>query len=609
MFRPRVTETCSVAIFLTLILPCAARAQSAPAVLMGQYNNSRTGANLNETILTPTNVVAGSFGLLFTQQVDANIFAQPLYVPGLTINGTVHNVTFVATLNNSVYAFDADTSQPALWQASLGTPVAVGTSSQPTVGILSTPVIDVSSKTIFVVTYTTESGASVYRLHALSLLTGAEFTNIVMQGAVAGTGDDAQSTPCVSWNGGAVPPPCIPFKAGELLQRPALLEGPGLATVYAAFGALSGEEITSPYHGWVMGYEYAAGAFTQRMIFTTTQSETQAGPTCSGADAPMNQCGHGAGIWMSGRGPAVDATGVYVVTGNGGYGGAGTGNWGESVLRLTGAGVVADSFTPAAFLNLNAADLDLCDGGTILFTSSNATVPNLVLAAGKTGFVYVMNRASLGGMTAGNASALQTFIATSQGCGTGPGKGGCYEIHNPVLWNRPNGASILYVWAQGDVLRVWDFDSTTNHFRPDANQGALTAQDYPGGGLAVSASGNGNGIVWAIVPTTVVSPAQGTLYASGASPLTESTPQVQGTLYAFNATNVGTPLWVSTDYWYATKFTIPTIVNGKVYLPTSASPTAASPAYSPELRVYGLCTNCAQDSPLAARTQLPAAKR
>src|SRR6202050_270955 len=148
MFRPRVTETCSVAIFLTLILPCAARAQSAPAVLMGQYNNSRTGANLNETILTPSNVVAGSFGLLFTQQVDANIFAQPLYVPGLTINGTVHNVTFVATLNNSVYAFDSDTAQPAVWDTSLGTPFVVGTASQPTVGILSTPVIDVSIKTI-----------------------------------------------------------------------------------------------------------------------------------------------------------------------------------------------------------------------------------------------------------------------------------------------------------------------------------------------------------------------------------------------------------------------------------------------------------------------------
>jgi hypothetical protein len=94
----------------------------------------------------------------------------------------------------------------------------------------------------------------------------------VVQGAVPGTGDDSQPTPCAAWNGGAVPPPCIPFKAGELLQRPALLEGPGLATIYMAFGALSGAETTTPYHGWLIGYAYSAGAFTQRMIFTTSQN-------------------------------------------------------------------------------------------------------------------------------------------------------------------------------------------------------------------------------------------------------------------------------------------------------------------------------------------------
>jgi hypothetical protein len=581
---------CGVAICLTLILQCAAGAQSSTSVLMGQYNNSRTGANLSEATLTPSNVTAGTFGLLFTQPLDADIFAQPLYVPGLAINGAVHNTTFVATLNNSVYAFDADTAQPALWHTSLGTPVAVGTASEPTVGILSTPVIDLSSKTIFVVTFTSENRAPVYRLHALNLLTGSEITNIVVQGAVPGTGDDSQGTPCAAWNGGSVPPPCIPFKAGEVLQRTALLEGAASGTIYMGFGTLSGQEITSPYHGWIIGYEYAAGAFTQKMIFISSQSAAQAGPACSGSETGMNQCGHGAGIWMSGRGPALDATGIYVATGNGGYGGPGTGNWGESVLRLSGAGVVEDFFTPSSFLELNSADLDLCDGGAILFTSTNATAQNLLLAAGKSGFVYVMNRASLGVMTAVNAGALQTFVATTQACGDGPGSGGCYEIHNPALWNRPNGASILYVWAYGDVLRVWDFNATTNTFRLDANQGTLTALDYPGGGLAVSASGNGNGIVWAIVPTTVGS-------------------QVQGTLYAFNATNVSAPLWASTDYWFPTKFTIPTIVNGKVYVPTSASPAGASSASPAQLLVYGLCANCPQASPLTAGPQLSGAKK
>jgi hypothetical protein len=516
--------------------------------------------------------------LLFTQPVDANVFAQPLYVPGLTVNGAVHNVTYVATLNNSVYAFDADTSQPALWHTKLGTPVAVGTSTEPTVGILSTPVIDLNLKAIFVVAFAMENGSPVYRLHALNLLTGTNMANIALGGAVSGTGDNSQANkPCTSWNGGTVAPPCVPFVAAEELQRSALLEGAASPTIYVAFGALGGEEITESYHGWLLGYQFASGAFSQKMIFTTTQMATQTGLACSGKSLPMNQCGHGAGIWMSGRGPAMDGTGVYVVTGNGGYGGPGTGNWGESVLRLSGSGSVADSFTPSSVLQLNAADMDLCDGGTILLTSANATTPNLILAAGKTGSVYVMNRAAMGGMTTNNAGAIQTFVAT-EACGDGPGRQGCYEVHNPALWNRPGGAATLYVWAQGDVLRVWDLNSTTNNFTPDANQGTLTAQNYPGGGLAISANGSADGILWAIVPTTVGS-------------------QTQGSLYAFDAANVGTPLWTSTDYWFPTKFTIPTIVNGKVYVPTSASPSGAITASSPQLLVYGLCTNCAQAQP------------
>jgi hypothetical protein len=123
------------------------------------------------------------------------------------------------------------------------------------------------------------------------------------------------------------------------------------------------------------------------------------------------------------------------------------------------------------------------------------------------------------------------------------------------------------------VLRAWDFNPVTNQFAPDANQGTLPALYYPGGSLAVSANGNNGGIVWGVVATTNSVPGQ-------------------GALYAFDATNVGSPLWVSTDYWFSTKFTIPTVANGKVYVPTSASPRSASPSYAPQLRVYGLCSNC-----------------
>lgn len=560
---------------LALVLACAARAQTS-AVLTGQYNNNRTGANTNESNLTPSNVSASSFGLLFTQVVDANIFAQPLYVPGLIINGATHNVAFVATLNNSVYAFDADTAQPPLWHVSLGQPAIVGTGSGERVGILSTPVIDLSLQTLFVVTLTDESGASVYRLHAINLLIGAERTNIVVGGAVPGTGDDSQATSCATWNNGTLSPPCIPFKPAEQLQRPALLEDTAGPAIYVAFGTLSTQEFTNPYHGWLFGYQYAAGAFVQTMIFNSTPSSAQTNPACSGSAHPTNQCGHGGGIWMSGRGPALDAGGVYVVVGNGGYGGASTGNWGESAVRLSSLGAVQDSFTASNYAALNNSDLDLGDAGAILFTSANPAVPYLMLAAGKTGTAYLMNRASLGGMTTGNAGAVQVFTATSAACGKGPGQSGCYEIHSPALWSRTSGNSMLYVWAYGDVLRVWDFDTTTNRFHLDANQGKVAAAGYPGAGLAISSNGNSGGIVWAIVPAA------------------STGPQASSALYAFDAANVSTPLWVSADSWFATKFTIPTIANGKVYIPASVTASPGSSQYVHQLRVYGLCAGCTQ---------------
>ena len=558
------------ALLLPIILAGAVHAQTGN-VLTGQYNNSRTAANLHETTLAPANVSSSTFGLLFTQAVDATFYAQPLYVQGLTINGTLHNVVFVATMRNTIYAFDADTAQPALWSVTLGTPVKLASGIQ--VGILSTPVIDTSSQTLFVVTYTSEAGSTVYRLRALNLLTGSEITNVAVVGAVAGTGDDSQTTPCASGNGVSVQPPCIPFVASQQLQRPALLEDTTHAIVYLTFGTQSGEEATNPYHGWLIGYSYSGGAFTQTMVFNSTQNATQTGRPCSSTAPPTNQCGHGAGIWMSGRGPALDATGIYVVTGNGGFGGSGTGNWGESALRLNRGGVVEDSFTPRNYAYLNDEDLDLGDAGVLLFSGTNTSVPNLALAGGKAGVVYVMNRANLGRLTSTNSGAVQVFLETPQGCGIGPGQSQCYEIHSPAFWARTNAAPILYIWAYGDVLRAWDFNPATNQFAPDANPGTLPAPNYPGGGLAVSANGNNGGLVWGIVATTNSLPGQ-------------------GALYAFDATNVASPLWVSTDYWFSTKFTIPTVANGKVYVSTTASPRSVSPSYSPQLRVYGLCSNC-----------------
>jgi hypothetical protein len=573
--REKSTHTCVLAVLLLWL--CSShliQAQTFGGVLTGQYDNNRSGANLQETILTPSNVSAGAFGLLFTQTVDANIFAQPLYVPNLSINGGVHNVAFVATLNNSVYAFDADSLQPALWHTSLGHPVEIGYGSIPSMGILSTPVIDTNSNTIFVVALSTTGTVQSFNLYALNLLTGNVKAHAIIQGATAGTGDNTQSTPCVAWNGASISPPCISFVPSEQMQRTALLEDPGSATVYFGFGTRRGTEALNPYHGWLFGYRYAASTLAQTLIFTTTQNTTQTGPACSGTEPPTNQCGHGAGIWMSGRGPAMDSTGIYAVTGNGGYGGTGTGNWGESALRVSSAGVVEDSFTPSNYMYLNGADLDLSDAGAILFTSTNTAAQDLMVAAGKTGMVYVLNRANLGGLSSGNKGAIQSFTGTSAGCGTGPGQSGCYEIHSLAYWARTSGNPVLYFWAWGDSLRVWDFHLSTNQFALDANQGAMSLPNFPGGGLSISANGDDNGILWAIVPVTPLAGAE------------------QGALYAFNATNVTTPLWTSTDYWFATKFTSPTIADGKVYVPSSVSPPSATTPYSPQLRVYGLCSSC-----------------
>ncbi len=552
---------------LSACFPHATLSQTFQGVLTGQYNVNRNSANTQETVLTPSNVAPGAFGLLFTDPVDGNIFAQPLYVPNLSVNGAVHNVVFVATTHNSVYAFDADAPQSPLWHASLGTPATIGQSK---FGILSTPVVDLGLNAIFVVACAGSGGAPVYTLYALNLVTGTTIAQIPVQGAVPGTGDGSQSMACVAWNGGAVQPPCIPFNASQNLQRPALLESATPATIFVAFGTAAVNESVVPYHGWLMGYGYSSGAFTQTMLFNTTQNATQTGQACSTSSPPTNQCGHGGGIWMSGRGPALDASGVYAITGNGGFGGKTSGNWAESALRLSNAGVVEDSFTPSNYATLNKADLDLGDAGPILFTSSNPSAQSLMLTAGKTGAVYLLNRASLGGLKSGNSGALQVFTASSHGCGAGPGQSGCYEIHSPAFWPRQSANPIFYSWAFGDTLRVWDFNDATNQFTLDANQGAMTVTNYPGVGLAISANGDDDGILWGILPTAAAS----TGY--------------QGALYAFDAINPATPLWSGTDYWFATRFTIPTVANGKVYVPTSASPASVTPGYSPQLRVYGL---------------------
>jgi hypothetical protein len=518
-------------------------------ILTGQYDNNRTGANLNEAILTPANVNSSQFGLLFTLPVDANVVAEPLYVPGLTVQGATHNVLYIATLNNSVYAFDADNpSGSPLWKISLGTPIPSG-------GIVSTPVIDLTMLMIYVVTGTIENNTSVFRLHGINILTGNEpQASSVIQTLVPGNGDNSTRTKCGS---STTIQPCVPFVAGEQRQRPALLEANG--TIYIGFGTLSANETLVSYHGWLIAY--SASTLQQTGVFLTTPNGNAAPgqPLCS---TMLNPCGHGSGIWMSGGGPAADSNGIYLATGNGGWG---SGNWGESVVRLNSAAQLQDYFTPSDYVLLNNKDLDLGDAGPILLPNTN-----LILSAGKTGLAYVLNRTNLGQMVSGDTQVVQSFQA-SPACGPKAiFNSNCYEIHTPAYWARSAANPVFYVWAWGDLLRAYDL--VGNQFVPDPiPTNTLAASGFPGAGLTISANGDSNGIVWAIVPQS-----------SG------------GSLYAINASNVQQTLWTTVGIaadgtWNSTVFTAPMVNNGKVYVPTSSN----------QIRVYGLCSQATPCYPSA----------
>ncbi len=262
------------------ILGSGLLAQSGPsAITTGQYNAARTSATQAESILSPANVNTNQFGKLASWAVDGWIFAQPLYVPGISINGTVKNVVYVATMHNTVYAFDADNlGGTPLWSVNLGpsvkAPTANGCPSSaftgPELGILSTPVVDPTTNTMYAVAAQPSGGGFIHYLHALDLSTKAEKFGgpVQIQASVSGTGYDAQNGKVTL------------STASADVQRAALLLANG--TVYAAFGNCGPDQ--DPWHGWLVGYN-ASNIQSQSFAFNTTPNGGQGG------------------IWQSGRGP------------------------------------------------------------------------------------------------------------------------------------------------------------------------------------------------------------------------------------------------------------------------------------------------------------------
>jgi hypothetical protein len=482
----------------------------------------RTGQNVNETILTPANVNATTFGKLFALTVDGQVFAQPLYMPAVTVGSQVHNLVFVATEHDSVYAWDADTftSNP-LWQTSFINPAAGITAVPcgeaaggqgncpvitPEFGISGTPVIDSSTGTLYVVAYTKEVVGSttsyVYRLHALSITTGVEkFGGPVVIQATSGT---------------------VNFVPIQHMQRPGLLLVNGV--VYIGFGS-HGDLGT--WYGWLLGY--SASTLQRVMVFNTAPN------------------GKEAAIWQSGCAPAADANGnIYFITGNGAFtANSGGVDYGDSILKLNANGTVADYFTPSDQLTLDTSDDDLGSGGHIVLPNLTGTFPHLLIGAGKQGVIYVINRDNMGKFNASGDQSVQSLAALT----SGPSSGGLFG--SPAFWNN-----FVYFLAWNDFLKAFQLNS--NGTLSLSSTGPITLA-FPGATPSVSANGTSNGIVWIIqanVPNDTV--------------LNTVPPAV---LRAYDATNVAVELYDSSQAANnrdiaggAVKFAVPTVANGKVYV-------------------------------------------
>ena len=555
-----------------------------PGVFTYHNDLSRDGANTQEYALTPAMITTATFGKLFSCPVDGAVYTQPLWVPGVTINGAVHNVIYVATQHDSVFAFDADANPCVqLWQASLLDTPHGGTPNEtpvtwndvgycfgdiyPEVGVTGTPVIDPTTNTIYLVSASESNPTSpgncfsstatfYHRLHALDVTTGNEKFNapVTIAATVPGTGDGS--------SGGL-----LSFTSQLHHNRSGLaLSG---QTVYVAFAA---HEDATPYHGWLFGYSTATSDLrVAPSIFNTTPNGV-AGQN-GGADG---------GIWGAGGAPAVDSEGnIYVATGNGvfdqGTGMSMQGDYGDSVLNLSppsapGASMQVNGwFSPHDEVTLEQDDLDLGSGAPVLLPDQTSGPTHLLVQLGKNGVVYLINRDMMGLYNAGSNNVVQYFQATYD-----PGFWG-----TPAFWNNN-----LYFAGAGDVLKQFSFAS--GQFNTTASSLSSISFGFPDVSPSASSQGASNGIVWAIDAGLYgyASPNSGNINSSYCYSAPNPVPAActgPAVLHAYNATNLAMEYWNSSiagvrdQAGAAVKFVPPTIANGKVYVSTRT-----------EVDVYGL---------------------
>ncbi|MGH9737312.1 MAG: pyrrolo-quinoline quinone [Candidatus Acidiferrales bacterium] len=497
---------------------------SGAAVLTYHNDASRTGLNSGETTLTIANVNPTQFGKLGTMPVTGLVDAEPLYVGGLTINGAVHNVVFVATEHDMVYAFDADTFAQ-LWSASMVanfsgettvTTSDVGGCTQvnPEMGITSTPVIDPSvgpNGTIFSVAMSVDSSGNYHqRLHALDLTTGADRM----------TPEEIQAT--------------YPTSSGQTTFAPQAYEE------RAALLALNGAIYTS----WTSHCD--DGSYTSWLMSYSESNLQQLGVL----DLTPN--GSRGAIWMSGDGPAADSSGnIYLITGNGTFDTAlntsglpNQGDYGNAILKITTAGnslAVADYFTMFNTVSESGNDAEFGSGGEMLLpdlTDNGGTVHHLAVGAGKDANLYLVDRDNMGKFNAASDSAIYQEI-------DGALPGGLRSA--PAYFNNT-----VYYGSVGQPLKA--FPISNAKLAITASSKSATSFGYPGTTPSVSSNGTSSGIVWAI--------------QNGSS---------TGVLHAYNASNLASELYNSnmaagSRDTFATstsdKFVTPLVANGKVYVGT-----------------------------------------
>jgi hypothetical protein len=463
---------CRLRCVLLIVLAASASPALSQSVTTYHYDTYRTGWNSSETILTPAVASSSYFGSLQSITLDDQVDSQPLYMPGVNITAGLyqgtHDVVYVATENNSVYAIDAE-SGTVLLNPNFGKPIPkpLGcTNNGPNVGINSTPVIDPTSNTLYVMVYTQQSGSPTYYLHALDL---GSLTDKVSPQLVTGS---RMLTDGTMFN----------FNATYQRQRPALLLANG--NIYAGFGSFC-DYSPNLSRGWLLGWQ--AGTLTP--VGADPVFDIQ-------VTAPNNF--FLSSIWMSGFGPSADDSGnILVTTGNSDPSGTtydGVTNLQESVIKVSAdLTTVLDLFTPSNWATLDQLDEDLGSGGVMVLPDQPGSIPHLAVAAGKPGTMYLMNEDALGGYSSESNNVLGSYAISHCWCG-------------PAYFVDPKDSLARVVSSGGSTVMIWKLQlSPTPSLTLVATSISLptsSAQDV-GFFTSVSSNGTSNPIVWAISrPTT-----------------------------------------------------------------------------------------------------------